>query len=212
MKKIATAIQTWFSNIWARGRWTVIVSLALVLLIATAGLWFPVKLKWKLVRSFRNFWRGVTEDWDDKWDTIEDMLGINGVGDGAKIAAACADCDVCLVAQTRFFHKYNVADVKEIIREGGVTILEDVPPLFIDIRTEEDYIKGHIPEAINMPLAELKTDIWPSRRDTPLVIIGYAETDYIELGKDLVDNWCFYNAGYLVGGMDVWDGEIESFE
>ncbi|MEZ4812959.1 MAG: rhodanese-like domain-containing protein [Caldisericia bacterium] len=152
MKKV-NYVQSWFSDIWARRRWNVIVSLALVLLIATAGLWFPVKLKWKLVRSFRNFWRGVTEDWDDKWDTIEDMLGINGAGDGAKIAAACADCDVCHCSN-QIFHKYNVADVKEIIREGGKTILEDVPPLFIDIRTEEDYIKGHIPEAINMPLAE----------------------------------------------------------
>ena len=200
------------SKLWISRRRTVVVTLILVLLVATAGLWIPTRTKWKLVRSFRNFWRAATENWDDKWDNLKDILGISGLSEGAQIAASCADCDVCLAAQTRFFHKYTVADVKDIIREGGETIFEDVPPLFVDIREEKDYIIGHIPETINMPLEDLKNDIWPTRRDTPLVIVGYAEMDYIQLGKDLVDSWCFYNAGYLVGGMAVWDGELESFE
>lgn len=186
--------------------------LVLIIAVATSWLWLPTKTKWQITRSFESFWEGLTEDWDDKGDTLRDILGLNGSVEGAKIAAACADCDVCLVAQTRFFHKYNLNDVKEIMREGGETILKEIPPLFIDIRAEEDYIEGHIPNSINMPHANLKYDIWPVRRDTPVVIIGYADTDYIELGKSLVDNWFFYNAGYLVGGMTVWDAELESFE
>ncbi len=188
------------------------MTLALVIAVGTSWLWIPTQTKWQIIRSFDSFWEGLTEDWDDKGETLKEILGVSDMSDGAKVAAACADCDVCEVAQNRFFHKYDLGDVKEIMREGGESILKDIPPQFIDIRSVEDYIEGHIPVSINMPLEDLKYDIWPIRRDTPIVIIGYEDTDYIALGKNLVDKWFFYNAGYLVGGMAEWDGELESFE
>ncbi|HOO96911.1 MAG TPA: rhodanese-like domain-containing protein [Caldisericia bacterium] len=204
-------LTAWIKQMWASRRWSFIATLALVLIVATSWFWLPVQTKWKLTRSFRNFWRAITEDWDDKWDTFTDILGISD-DDGASLAAACADCDICAVAQARFLHKYDVDDVEEIIREGGVSILTEIPPLFIDIRDVEDYEAGHIPVAINMPLVDLMDDIWPNDRTTPVVIIGYGNEDYVELEKMLVIEGLFNNAGYLVGGMPEWTGEVEIFK
>jgi len=199
-----TRFSKYFKNIWARRRWAIIITLALVLVMPVTYLVAPQTVKWNMAYALRNFWRALTENWGDKWDRALQILGINTVPEGAQIVAACADCDVCAAVQTRYFHRYNVADVKAIMKKTTPR------PVVVDVRLIEEFETGHIPGALNMPLSELKADIWSADRGIALIVIGRDDEDWRVLGKDIVEKWKFYNAGYLVGGMKVWDGEIET--
>ena len=45
------------------------------------------------------------------------------------------------------FHNIPVRDImQEAVRYGGV---------IVDVRTEEEFLRGHIPMAVNVPLSEI---------------------------------------------------------
>lgn len=195
----------WFVRFWARRRWSIITILALA--IVSVSVWYasPQQFRWKVNYSFRTLWRSLTENWGDKWDKVLQILGFDDTPEGARVAVACTECDVCAVAINRYFHRYTVRDIKSIMSKDFIR------PTAIDIRSMEEYEKGHIPNTVNMPLPfdDLKKDIWSLERGRTIVIIGTAEMDWHEIGKKVVDDWGFYNVGYLVGGIEAWDEELE---
>ena len=86
---------------------------------------------------------------------------------------------------------------------------KNITAMVIDIRPIEEYEKGHIPEALSIPVEDLRQYLAGVTRSTPLILIGNGNENYKEIGKQLVDRWIFSNASFLVGGMKVWDGEIQ---
>lgn len=195
----------WIAKFWARRRWVIVTILALA--IISTAVWFvsPQQFRWKVNYSFRTLWRSLTENWGDKWDKVLQILGFDDTPEGARVAIACTECDVCAVAINRYFHKYDLRDVKSIMGKGYLR------PIIIDIRDMADFEKGSIPGSLNMPLPfeDLKKDIWSLDRNRTIVLIGYADMDWHEIGKKVVDDWQFYNTGYLAGGIEAWDGELE---
>lgn len=192
-------------NFWARRRWAITTILALA--IISTAVWYaaPQQFRWKISYSFRTLWRSLTENWGDKWDKVLQILGFDDTPEGARVAIACTECDVCAAAINRYFHKYTVRDIKSIMSKDFLR------PTAIDIRSMEEYEKGHIPNTVNMPLPfeVLKKDIWSLERGRTIIIIGSDDMDWHEIGKNVVDDWGFYNVGYLVGGIEAWDDELE---
>lgn len=190
-------------NLWAI--WRPFVAAFLALAIFMVGAWFlaPNRVKWQINFAFREMWRSLTENWGDKWDTVLQILGFDDTPAGARVAIACTQCDVCAAVINRYFHRYDPKDIKSLLRKT------DLGPMVVDIRSVDEYEKGHIPGALPMPLPTLKEDIWSVNRKTPIIIVGNGNEDYRKIGDDIVEKWKFYNAGYLVGGMKVWDGDIE---
>lgn len=195
----------WLSKFWARRRWAIVTVLALAIISTTVWYAAPQQFRWKINYSFRTLWRSLTENWGDKWDKVLQILGFDDTPEGARVAIACTECDVCAAAINRYFHKYDSRDIKSIMSKDFLR------PTAIDIRSMEEYEQGHIAYSVNMPLPfeDLKKDIWSLERGRTIIIIGSADMDWHEIGKKVVDDWGFYNVGYLAGGIEAWDGELE---
>jgi rhodanese-related sulfurtransferase len=107
------------------------------------------------------------------------------------------------MAINRTFRPIILSDLKALMGNKNLNLM------IIDIRSVEEYEKGHIPEAFSIPYEDLRTYLAGITRSTPIVVIGNGTENYKEIGKQLVDRWVFSNAGFLVGGMKTWDGDIE---
>ena len=59
------------------------------------------------------------------------------------------------------YYKTKVADDLDIILANGATIL--------DVRTKTEYKKGHIKEAINIPIGSLNTVDIPIEKNQPII-------------------------------------------
>jgi rhodanese-related sulfurtransferase len=77
--------------------------------------------------------------------------------------------------------------------------------ILLDVREEDEFINGHIPQAKNMPLSQL--DSFKGNKETHYVIIcqsgmrSQRATDFLkEQG---------YQATNIQGGMNAWNGPIK---
>ncbi len=79
--------------------------------------------------------------------------------------------------------------------------------LIIDLRDEEDYEKGHIPTAINIPYDDLYTK--KSYLNHNNLLILYCDRGHVSLlaSRDLMKDG--YNIKSLYGGIHAYRGKIE---
>lgn len=88
------------------------------------------------------------------------------------------------------------AEVYQQLQNGGNIMV-------IDVRATEDFIKGHVPRAINLPEGQWdKTSGW--RKERPLVIYCYTQTCHLAAHAALA----FASQGFPVmemdGGFAAW--------
>lgn len=78
----------------------------------------------------------------------------------------------------------------------------------IDVRTAEEFEKGHIPGAqlLTVELAFEILDTWP--KDTPIVCCSNTGRRGLEKASYFTA-YGFTNARNLAGGLEAWTGEIE---
>ena len=85
--------------------------------------------------------------------------------------------------------------------------------LIVDVRTENEYAGGHIPDAINVPLDRIEAgdvaDALPDKRQV-LLIYCYAGRRSVEAAKALAAMG--YTEAYEFGGIVDWSGEVVTEE
>lgn len=195
-------IGKWFSNFWARRKWAIVTILALCVILPVTWAALPTAKRIEIRRSFDKMWNGLSSGWNTRWAEILEALGIKSQAtSGSHIP--CSDNDVCSMAINRSFKPITLSDLKAVMGNKNITAM------VIDIRSVEEYEKGHIPEALSIPVEDLRQYLAGVTRSTPLILIGNGNENYKEIGKQLVDRWVFSNASFLVGGMKVWDGEVQ---
>jgi len=79
--------------------------------------------------------------------------------------------------------------------------------LIIDLRNKEEYLKGHIPSAVNIPYDNLKNEIFALNRKKLLIL--YCDRGNISLmaARDLMKYGCRIKSMY--GGIRAYHGRLE---
>lgn len=99
----------------------------------------------------------------------------------------------------------GVPAVMDITVEEAQKMLEEEPEeiCFLDVRTEEGYKKGHIPDAINIPLSELESRI--GELDKSKKIIVYCSSgDISRTASEILAQQGFENVYNMLGGIEEW--------
>jgi rhodanese-related sulfurtransferase len=87
-------------------------------------------------------------------------------------------------------------ELNDEIEKGGKNFI-------VDVREAKDFIKGHIPCAINLPLGHWDKMIgW--RKDRPIIIYGYSQLCHLaaHAAKESAEHG--YTVLELEGGFDAW--------
>ncbi len=91
----------------------------------------------------------------------------------------------------------SVSEAKAILDKGGFT--------FLDVRTEKEYKKGHIPGAKNVPRGKLEYDIGKDISDKNAAVVVYCKTG----GRSCLGTYTLVRMGYknlksMDGGWKAW--------
>ena len=91
----------------------------------------------------------------------------------------------------------SVAEAKALLDKGGVT--------FLDVRTEKEYKKGHIPGAKNVPRGKLEYDIGKDIPEKNAAVVVYCKTG----GRSCLGTYTLVRMGYknlksMDGGWKAW--------
>ena len=97
---------------------------------------------------------------------------------------------------------------KPDINEGVKTCAATPDAMLLDVRNPDEYVLGHIPGSVNLPLSEIRTaKDRISDKDTPLFVYclsgarsSRAVTELQSMGYTNLHN---------LGGISKWRGEIE---
>jgi rhodanese-related sulfurtransferase len=79
--------------------------------------------------------------------------------------------------------------------------------LVIDIRDPETYKSGHIPKAINIPLAVLRTEVNKLDSAKELLVVCYAGISSKKAVRFLKK--AGFDVKNITGGMAAWTGNLE---
>jgi len=96
--------------------------------------------------------------------------------------------------------KITAEKAKEMMDKGAVTI--------VDVRTQEEYDAGHIPNAILVPNETIGTDDIPALPDKKAVLLVYCRSGRrsAEASKKLAENG--YENVYDFGGIKDWPYDV----
>ncbi len=80
------------------------------------------------------------------------------------------------------------------------------PPLVLDIRKREDFARGHIPGAINIPLEELATRLTelPPAKSDEIVIVQFNVGRTVLKAEAILRGSGYSNVRALTGGLRKW--------
>ena len=111
-----------------------------------------------------------------------------------------------------FFMSIPLAFANDDIVDISQQTLVDATPdkfLIVDVRTPEEFAEGHVPNAINIPLADIKENT-AMFNDKSQAIVMYCRSGY-RAGKalDILQEKGFTNLHHLDGDMLEWkDAEL----
>ncbi len=94
------------------------------------------------------------------------------------------------------------------VNEGVKRFEQDTNALLLDVRTEEEYAEGHIPDSVNLPLQRIENapTIVPSA-DTPLYVYCLSGARSARAVSAL--RQMGYTNTSNIGGISGWRGRIE---
>ncbi len=91
----------------------------------------------------------------------------------------------------------SVSEAKAILDKGGFT--------FLDVRTEKEYKKGHIPGAVNVPRGRLEYDIGKDIPDKNASVVMYCKTGgRSSLATNTLVKMGYKNLKNMDGGWKAW--------
>lgn len=97
------------------------------------------------------------------------------------------------------FDTIRTNEITKYIGRAGV--------LIIDLRDREDYLKGHIPSAVNIPYDKLEDEKRNINQNN--LLIFYCDRGHISLmaARDLMKHG--YHIKSLYGGINAYKGKLE---
>lgn len=101
------------------------------------------------------------------------------------------------------------SNVKEITRTEAIHLINKENAIMIDIRTSEDYQRGHIVGAINLPAKEIKNNNFyqlKKHKIRPIILVCNIGTTAISLAKNLKKSE-FESVLVLKEGIVGWNRE-----
>ncbi|MER5275604.1 metalloregulator ArsR/SmtB family transcription factor [Streptomyces sp. NPDC002809] len=101
----------------------------------------------------------------------------------------------------------NSSELRPVTAEELRAHIDDPRILIIDVRSSEDYARGHVPSAISLPAAELRQKMDSIPRGVE--VIAYCQGPYCVLSPDLVRLLRSHEipARPLEGGITRWQRE-----
>lgn len=100
-----------------------------------------------------------------------------------------------------------------INQQEALEIMEEDPDIFIvDVRTQDEYDKKHIPGALLVPIEKLRAGDFSALPDKNKTILLYCWTGRRaeDSAAILIDKG--YRKVYEFGGLVDWTGEVEGYE
>lgn len=95
----------------------------------------------------------------------------------------------------------SAAEAKKMIEKKEVTV--------IDVRTEEEFASGHIPNAKLLPLQQLQDRLGELDKNQAYLIVCRSGNRSAQ-ASEILANEGFSHIYNMIGGMSKWDGAVET--
>lgn len=77
----------------------------------------------------------------------------------------------------------------------------------IDVREVHEFKQGHIPEAINIPISQLRTRLSEIPKDSPVFLYCRSGMRSKQAGR-ILSRYGYRNVAHLNGGIMAWNGPL----
>ena len=82
--------------------------------------------------------------------------------------------------------------------------------VLIDIRDREDFLKGHVPGSVNIPVDDLESDILDAAPDADMTVYIYCYSGNKSIDAAVTLRDMGYDNAYSVGGINSYSGQLET--
>ena len=97
----------------------------------------------------------------------------------------------------------SIEESKKLIKEGEVTLI-------LDVRNEDEFAEGHLKNAIQIPVKELKENLSDIEKFKDELVLVYCRSGKRSAeAVDILKENGFKNLVHMKDGISKWDGEVE---
>ena len=97
----------------------------------------------------------------------------------------------------------SIDESKKIINDGEVTLI-------LDVRNEDEFAEGHLKNAIQIPVKELKENLSDIEKFKDELVLVYCRSGKRSAeAVDILKENGFKNLVHMKDGISKWDGEVE---
>jgi phage shock protein E len=106
--------------------------------------------------------------------------------------------------------KSNLETIPTLSSQQGEKLLSNHNYIFIDVRTQQEYDTGHIPNSTHIPVESLESRIDEIQKFKEKRIIVYCRSGNRSLKGTKILNKYGFEAVNLSGGMLQWKGPVDN--
>ena len=97
----------------------------------------------------------------------------------------------------------SIDESKKLINDGEVTLI-------LDVRNEDEFAEGHLKNAIQSPVKELKENLSDIEKFKDELVLVYCRSGKRSAeAVDILKENGFKNLVHMKDGISKWDGEVE---
>ena len=97
----------------------------------------------------------------------------------------------------------SIDESKKLINDGEVTLI-------LDVRNEDEFAEGHLKNAIQIPVKELKENLNDIEKFKDELVLVYCRSGKRSAeAMDILKENGFKNLVHMKDGISKWDGEVE---
>ncbi|MCS4570405.1 rhodanese-like domain-containing protein [Clostridium perfringens] len=97
----------------------------------------------------------------------------------------------------------SIDESKKLINDGEVTLI-------LDVRNEDEFAEGHLKNAIQIPVKELKENLSDIEKFKDELVLVYCRSGKKSAeAVDILKENGFKNLVHMKDGISKWDGEVE---
>ena len=97
----------------------------------------------------------------------------------------------------------SIDESKKLINDGEVTLI-------LDVRNEDEFAEGHLKNAIQIPVKELKENLSDIEKSKDELVLVYCRSGKRSAeAVDILKENGFKNLVHMKDGISKWDGEVE---
>ncbi|ELC8456181.1 rhodanese-like domain-containing protein [Clostridium perfringens] len=97
----------------------------------------------------------------------------------------------------------SIDESKKLINDGEVTLI-------LDVRNEDEFAEGHLKNAIQIPVKELKENLSDIEKFKDELVLVYCRSGKRSADAvDILKENGFKNLVHMKDGISKWDGEVE---